>query len=71
MNECIVHFDGPSPYDDPLFVTERTLTTILFAKEEHEKRNERHIFKWKYFEVKVSQKSILFQVYKNYSPKAS
>ena len=44
MNECIVHFDGPSPYDDPLFVTERKLTTILFAKEEHEKRNERHIF---------------------------
>ena len=46
MNGCITHYDGPSFYDDPLLVTERRLTTILLAKEEHEKRNDRHIFQY-------------------------
>ena len=47
MNECIILYDGLCRYDDPLFVTTRTLKTILLAKEEHEKRNDGHIFQCK------------------------
>ena len=51
MNECIIHYDGLNRYEDPVFVTERILKTILLAKEEHEKKNDRHIFQCK-FELK-------------------
>ena len=47
MDEYIIHYDDLSRYDDPVFVSDRTLETILLAKEEHKKRNERHIFQCK------------------------
>ena len=47
MNECIIHYDGLSCYDDLVFVTKRTLKLILLAKEEHKKRNDRQIFQCK------------------------
>ena len=47
MNECIIHYDGLSHYNDPAFVTKRTLKTILLAKEEHAKWTDRHIFQFK------------------------
>ena len=50
-----MHYDGLSRNDDPVFVTWRTeLNPILLAKEEHEKRNDRHIF-----QHKLEPKSIL------------
>ena len=33
MNECIVHYDGLSRHDDPVFVTKRTLKSMLSVKE--------------------------------------
>ena len=47
MDEYIIHYDDLSRYDDPVFVSNRTLETILLAKEEHKKRNERYIFQCK------------------------
>ena len=35
MNECIIFYDGHSHYNDPVFVTKRTLKAILLAKVEH------------------------------------
>ena len=35
MNECIILYDGLSRFDGPVFVTKRTLKTIVLAKEEH------------------------------------
>ena len=32
MNECIIHYDGLSRYDDPVFVTKRTLKTYCELK---------------------------------------
>ena len=37
MNECIIYYDGLNHYNDPAFVTKRTLKTILLAKDEHAK----------------------------------
>ena len=53
MNEGIIDYYGLSHYDDPVFVTERTLKTILLAKEEHEKQNDRHIFQCKLVPKKI------------------
>ena len=47
MIECIIFYDGHSRCNDPVFATKRTLKAILLAKEEHEKRNDRHIFQFK------------------------
>ena len=47
MNKCITHYDSLSCYGDPVFVTKRTLKTVLLAIEELEKRNDRHIFQCK------------------------
>ena len=44
MNECIIYYDGLNHYNNPVFVTNRTLKTILLAKVGHKKRNGRHIF---------------------------
>ena len=39
MKECVISYDGLSRYDDPVFVTERTLKIIsLAAREKHEKQ---------------------------------
>ena len=46
MNECIIYYDGLDCCNNPVNVTKRTLKTILLAKEGHEKRNDRHIFKF-------------------------
>ena len=54
MTECIIPYDSVSRHNDPAFVTRRTLKTMLLAKEEHEKRNERH-FQFKL----VSKENIL------------
>ena len=32
MNECVIHYDGLSRYDDPVFVTKRTLKTYCELK---------------------------------------
>ena len=47
MNECIIHCDGLSHYDNPVIVTERPFKTILLAKDKHEKGNDRQIFQCK------------------------
>ena len=47
MNESIIHYDGLSRHDDPVFATARTLKIMLLAKGKHEKRNDRHIFQFK------------------------
>ena len=36
MNECIIYYDGLSHYNDPAFVTKRTLKTICVPKENTE-----------------------------------
>ena len=41
MNECIIHYDSLSRHNDPVFVTKRTSKSILLAKEEREKSNDR------------------------------
>ena len=35
MNECFIHYDGLSRYNDSVFVTKRLLKIALLAKEEH------------------------------------
>ena len=47
MNELTIHYDGLSRHDDPVFVTKKTLKTMLLAKEKHEKRNDRNIAQFK------------------------
>ena len=32
MNECVIYYDGLNHYNNPVFVTNRTLKTILLAK---------------------------------------
>ena len=47
MNECILYYDGLNHYNGSLFASKSTLKTILLAKEEYEKRNDRHIVQFK------------------------
>ena len=61
MNECIMHYDGLSCYDDPEFVTERTLKTILLSKE-HEKQHDRHFFQCK---LVPKQNILKYRYYRN------
>ena len=61
MNECIIHYNGLSRQNDLVFVTKRTLKTILLAKEEHEKQIDRHIFQFKF----VPKENILYRYHRN------
>ena len=47
MNECNIYYDSLSHYNDPTFLTKRTLKTILLDKNEHAKQNDGHIFQFK------------------------
>ena len=53
MNECIIHYDGLSRYDDPVFVTKGTLKTILSAKEEHDNETTGTFFNVNWYQMKI------------------